>query len=346
MKVLIACDVNSNPNPFVRTLADGLRQSGCLVTCSIKEFWTNGADYDIVHLQWPDLLSDKKDVELRESLCSIKGAGVPVVITCHNLYAHGHNPCYEQVYKTVYEMTDCFVHMGKTSKQICESKYPSAKHVIIPHHTYDNIYKKMPTRQEALKRLKLSKDCLYILCMGAFRNDEERELVAYVANCLKNEDIVFLAPNYQHFRMWNSKRHLPAFRGITAFLYNRLSHRNIVFCRDMVKDDELPYYYAASDIALIHRNDILNSGNLPMAFLFEKPVVGPSVGNVGEILTNTDNVTFSPHDKDSVVEAIMYMRRRNYLEIGKSNRDFAMKYWSIRTCALKHVELYESLIRV
>jgi hypothetical protein len=51
-----------------------------------------------------------------------------------------------------------------------------------------------------------------------------------------------------------------------------------------VDDNILPYYYAASDLAFIHRVKILNSGNAIMPMLFGKVVVGPDVGNVGVLL--------------------------------------------------------------
>ena len=54
MKILIAYTASgTSDNPFVRLLADGIRACGYEVICSVEEFRSNAADYDIVHLQWP-----------------------------------------------------------------------------------------------------------------------------------------------------------------------------------------------------------------------------------------------------------------------------------------------------
>lgn len=58
MKILIAYTASgTSDNPFVRLLADGIRACGYEVVCSVEEFRSNAADYDIVHLQWPEELS-------------------------------------------------------------------------------------------------------------------------------------------------------------------------------------------------------------------------------------------------------------------------------------------------
>ena len=53
MKILIVYTASgTSDNPFVRLLADGIRACGYEVVCSVEEFRSNAAAYDIVHLQW------------------------------------------------------------------------------------------------------------------------------------------------------------------------------------------------------------------------------------------------------------------------------------------------------
>ena len=51
----------------------------------------------------------------------------------------------------------------------------------------------------------------------------------------------------------------------------------------IISDEDLPYYFAVSDVVFIQRCVILNSGVVPMAFLFGRGVVGPDSGVVGRI---------------------------------------------------------------
>ena len=61
MKILIVCNINSYANLYVETLYKGLQQKGIDITCSISEFWNNVTAYDLVHIQWPNLLVDDND---------------------------------------------------------------------------------------------------------------------------------------------------------------------------------------------------------------------------------------------------------------------------------------------
>mgnify|MGYP000211191557 FL=1 len=45
--------------------------------------------------------------------------------------------------------------MGEYSFKLLQSDYPQAKHFIIPHHLYDNIYKFDKGRNESCVKLKM-----------------------------------------------------------------------------------------------------------------------------------------------------------------------------------------------
>ena len=89
MKILIAYTASgTSDNPFVRLLADGIRACGYEVVCSVEEFRSNAADYDIVHLQWPEELFRWKapapaDVDtLEQQLQTLKNNGIPLIYPC------------------------------------------------------------------------------------------------------------------------------------------------------------------------------------------------------------------------------------------------------------------------
>ena len=47
----------------------------------------------------------------------------------------------------------------------------------------------------------------------------------------------------------------------------------------------------------------------PLGFLFHKVVVGPTTGNIGEILSATGNPTFHPDDRSDILEALERARQ-------------------------------------
>lgn len=55
----------------------------------------------------------------------------------------------------------------------------------------------------------------------------------------------------------------------------------------------------------------------PLAFLYHKVVVGPKVGNIGELLSETGNPTFDPDDKKDILRALEEARRLAHGDKGK-----------------------------
>ena len=72
-----------------------------------------------------------------------------------------------------------------------------------------------------------------------------------------------------------------------------------------IDDTELPYYYKAADIALVHRKSILNSGNAVLPMLFDIAVVGPNVGNVGPFLKEWGYPTFETSKEETIYVALL-----------------------------------------
>ena len=346
MKVLFAYDRNTYTNPFVRILADSIQELGVDVTCSMEDFWHSWNQYDIIHLQWPNLLaSGLETVEpLKKHLLLIKKSGIPMLITCHNLHPHyTTGSIANDAYEIVYDLVDCFIHMGGYSCELFKEKYPRAKHVIIPHHVYDPLYNSIPTKEKAKKHLGLNSRRNYILCFGTFRHDEEREIAIKASEILAEQNYKVLAPAFSPFWFRRDNILLTVEEFMTNLRY-RLKYKNIIITKGFVLDEDIPYYYAAADIALIQRKEILNSGNLPMAFFMGKVVVGPNVGNVGETLQKTGNPVFDINNNDSLEGAIKKALILATQSKGEENRQYAINNLSSKIVAQQHKDLYQSLI--
>ena len=149
MKILIAYTASgTSDNPFVRLLADGIRACGYEVICSVEEFRSNAADYDIVHLQWPEELFRWKApapaaVEtLEQQLQTLKNNGIPLIYTRHNTLPHHGNPLVAEAYGLVERYADAIVHLGDCSLREFTAAHPDSEQlqVVIPHHIYEGLY--------------------------------------------------------------------------------------------------------------------------------------------------------------------------------------------------------------
>ena len=347
-------------NHFVSSLGNALQKQGCEVSYGLKLLWTDEVlGYDIIHFQWPEglfgLFGHQVLKRVNQRLVWLKEHGKRIFYTCHNLKPHTNkNENLLCLYELICNHADYVHHLGNYSCELFQSQYPNACHVVIPHHIYDNVLSFSVSRQEARQRLHLPQDKKIILSFGKFRNDKERNFVLSLkekievqpsaAEALRatpskeRNSVLFLMPGFyrQTLHTWNPKKLVPR-------LYHTLCYRlkGIQFSNEVIPDDMMQYYFCAADVVLIQRLDILNSGNLPMAFHAGKVVVGPEVGNVGEILRQTGNYFFNPKSMNTAADSLH--KALNDTGKGEENYEYAMKYWSANIIASKLLESYEDL---
>ena len=335
-------------NHFVSSLGNALQKQGCEVVYGLERLWTDNVfDCDIVHFQWPEFIwgpqkkvfSDNDITYISLRLMQLREKGVKIFIQVHNLKPHTKtDKNILRLYELLYQHADVMVHMGMYSCELLQSQYPNAQHVIIPHHIYDDVYSFNISQEEARQRLHLPVDKKIVLSFGKFRNDEERNFVLSIkdSSLFTLHSSLFLMPGFyrETLHTWNPKK-------LAVRLYNTCKYKlkGIRFCNDVIPDDLMQCYFCAADVVLIQRLDILNSGNLPMAFHAGKVVVGPDVGNVGQILRETSNFTFDPHDKRSAVSALQ--KALTETTKGKENRTYATEHWASDLIATTLLEYYQ-----
>ena len=358
MKVyFVVCEPSERMiNHFVPSLGNALQKQGCEVVYGLERLWTDDVfDCDIVHFQWPEFVfgsqkkefSDNDITRMSHRLMQLKEKGIRIFVQVHNLNPHTNkDKNVSRMYELLYQHADVIVHMGRYSHELLKYQYPQAQHVVIPHHIYDDVYSFAITREEARKRLRLPQDKQIVLSFGKFRNERERNFVLSLKKNFNSQlsslncqlSTVFLIPGFyrETLHTWNPKK-------LAVRLYNtcRYKLKGIKFCNDVISDDLMQYYFCAADVVLIQRLDILNSGNLPMAFHAGKVVVGPDVGNVGQILRETGNFIFTPHDIRSAVNALQ--KALTETAKGKENKTYATEYWASDLIASTLLKYYKPL---
>ena len=353
-------------NHFVSSLGNALQKLGCEVVYGLERLWTDNVfDCDIVHFQWPEYVfgSQKKhfsdeDIErLGNRIRQLKDRGLKIFVQIHNLKPHTNkDKNVLRLYELLYQQADVMVHMGKYSSDLLQPQYPNARHVVIPHHIYDNVLSFSSSQQEARLRLHLSQDKKIILSFGKFRNDQERNFVLNLKERIEilssaaeaNSSLftlhssLFLMPGFyrETLHTWNPKK-------FVTRLYHTIRYRlaGIQFSNEVIPEDLMQCYFCAADVVLIQRLDILNSGNLPMAFAAGKVVVGPDVGNVGGILRETGNFVFAPTDMDSAAQAVKEALQAADTDRGTQNKKYAEEHWSSSVIAKAMIENYKKTIK-
>ena len=320
------------PNPFITTLAHGIASDCYRTELGTESFWEMKNEYDIIHINWPELFFDKEALsenglsKLSQTLEKWKQKGAKIVFTRHDEKTHYLPDInYLRLFQIMETEADGIAHLGHYSKDCFMLKHPSSKqiHHVIPHHTYDTLYTNNIPKRDARKVLNIPMNKVIIMAFGSFRHEEEYLLVK---DCFEN---ISLSNKFLLVPSWNYS--------------NDYQMKDCYLGRGIVDEDMLPYCFAACDIVLIQRLRLLNSGNIPMAFLFNKTVVGPNIGNIGEGLDNVNNFSFDPFEKESINKAMSMAVERLYK--GKQvNEEFAHKNLNTSLICDKYRSFYHSLI--
>ena len=244
-----------------------------------------------------------------------------VLWTVHNAFPHAarRSVGYRELYRIVAENAQVHLHHGRASIRVIAARYPSAHPSIIttyPHGGYWQLLGDM-TPAEARRRLNLDGKGKILLVFGEVRDPRELRLILHATR----------APEW-HVLMAGR---LPSPRNALWAVMNRLAllitASKWTVVPGPIPDHEVDVYVKAADALFIPRYEALNSGNVFLGFTFGKPVIGPAIGNIGEVLTLTGNPTFDPRHVKSIAWALAAVRREELAALGTRNAQ-----WLLQNC--------------
>lgn len=356
MKVLIVFEEKNVDNLFVPILCNGIRNTGIEVDCSVEKFWNENRFYDIIHFQWPEEIvgwnneNADKIQKLKERIAFLKNRGTKFVYTRHNSRPHYYNAITYTAYDIIESSCDMIVHMGQFSYNEFKQQYPHSHNVIIPHHIYENTYNENISKEEARKTLGLSPNKFIITAFGKFRLKDEISIVIKSFLKFKCKNKYLLVPRLLPFSPHARNKNL-----IKRFISTILYYTSKFICKlysiqtdnneKIISNQDLPYYIIASDLLFIQRKRILNSGNLPLGFLFKKVVVGPDYGNISNILKESGNPMFNPNDMDSIVQALNQGYKLTQTRKGEENYLYAKQHFSLQRVSELYRHTYIDLLQ-
>jgi len=339
----ILCISTTAPNPFIRILVNGIASDSFHVDSDASAFWSRKRKYDIIQIHLPEIFfystnsrlpSKEFGERLSETLQYWKNDGAKIVFTRHDETTH-----YVQslevrtnLYDIIESEADAIVHFGNFSKKqmIGKNHQNIQLHVVIPQHIFDTYYPRSVSRTEARKALGIHEKFRVILTFGTFRHEEEHLLVKNAFEQLDDPDKYLFAPGWYHDGWHEYENKYITLDG------------NCWLGRGTVDRDMLPYCFAAFDVVFIQRLRNLNSGNLLMAFLCNKTVVGPATGNITEFLDNIHNFSFDPFDSSSVLQALQKgLERSLYPQV---NEAYAREHWNTAKICEQYRQLYQQLV--
>ena len=315
--------------------------------------------FDVVNVQWPEYTipegacSDVSREMLIESLRALKKSAV-LVATVHNELPHKDRSVgMTKLYESTYSLCDGFVHMGNESRRLIEARFPDQTKdkpsVVIPHGNYA-IFGEREDRMVAKSNLGIA-DQPTALLIGAIRTPEELKLSRRLVDSViaAGGQVIFAAKlpgvrsgRGKSIRILNRLSE-ELLNGMRKFLLER---RRYVHCIPApVPHGEMARVASSADITLIPRIDTLNSGNVPLAYTYGSVVCGPDVGNVGEILRETDNSVFSAGaNRRELQSAVTRAFELASAGQGEMNYGIAHSDWDWDLIGSSYVNFFRSLI--
>lgn len=351
MKILIAC-IPTPGNRYLIDLKQGLEQHAEVIW-DYHAFWKCKDVFDVIHIHWPEYLS--YDIEtylyndqtiskilwnkLRECL-EYWSKNAKIIYTRHNTLPHvRQDNDFKKLYELIGRYAQTMVHFANYSIKQFKKWYPDLshiKHVVIPHHNYASL-PNLSTRTEARTYLNIAADAHVMLVFGAVK-ENEKALIKKAFKAIPYKNKVLLAPGWKILRR---KIGYIRLREWVWKLEKWWASENKSFRTHLgfIKEEEAHYYLNAADFLFIPRTSELNSGNISLGFTFGLVVVGKDDGDVGEILKETGNPSFTVGDEDSLKKAIADAYQLKAQQHGTNNKDLAMNEWNIQNIAKAYWEV-------
>ncbi|HDS09909.1 MAG TPA: glycosyltransferase [Firmicutes bacterium] len=320
-------------NPYQDIIITGLEDAGCIVGTNFnllnrKNLKRVRDRIDILHLHWLDpfylnvnsgieayIASRKFLVKIR----SLKKSGVKIVWTVHNLI--NHNLKYlkidRQVHRRLLRLADAVIVMSEYSRMRLQEEYgfePSNLN-IIPLPSYTGFYPNSISREEARKQLNLSENDKVILLFGLLKRYKG---LLY----LLDNGIIDRFPDIKWLFIGRVEPD-----NFKAELLKQFSGKNNVFPNlNYIPDNEVQYYFKASDISILPYTDFLTSSNLILSLSFGHPVICTDHGFFKEILSGTRNFFFKPDSPETLVTAITSAFNSDLSLLGRENLKLAESF--------------------
>jgi beta-1,4-mannosyltransferase len=295
MKVLI---IPRGANPYQELLYSELRNKHSsdrfsYLNTSIISFpfyfiifsWKRLQGYNVIHIHWLIFhISHKFPLAKRVSyyytifcIWSIKLLGYKLVWTVHETTTHDNwtiNDVGISRYLSQYSDAK-IIHSRHTLDQMNELKMSTVNSKVIPIGAY-NIYPNKISREQARKKLNLSKDEFVILFFGIIRTYKGVEDLIDVFKSLDFENTrLVIAGKCREEAIANK--------------INRLIKDNaqIDFYDFFIPDEDVATYFKACDIVCLPFKKITTSSSVLLAMGFKKPVIAPYIEAIREIPRNT-----------------------------------------------------------
>lgn len=238
--------------------------------------------YDVVHVHWPEAALNHRMAlrawagprALLALLDRARARGARVMWTVHNLRAHDAlRPRLErQFWSRLMPRVDGWMSLSRSGRDAALERFPDLAGKpgwVVPHGHYRGAYPDTVSREEARARLGVALDAPVVAFVGQVRAYKNVPALVRAARALPGVQLLVAG-----------RVRSPA---LEAELRAEAEGAAVRLSFGHVPDDDLQLYLRAADLVVLPFREILNSGSAVLALSFDRPVLVPRLGALGEL---------------------------------------------------------------
>lgn len=261
-----------------------------------------------------------------------KNKHTKIVCIADNIIPHEKRPGDNLFTRYFIKPIDAFVTMSeKVLSDLDLFATHEKKKKFIPHPLYDN-FGEIISREEAIEKLNLQKDCNYILFFGFIRKYKGLDLLLEALSKITNPNLkLIIAGEFYE----DSKPYLDLIEQLNL-------QDKIILKTNFITDSEVKYYFCASNVVIQPYKSATQSGVTPLAYHFEIPMIVTNVGGLTGMVPNGKVGLIAEPNAESVAEKInSYFDQNKEKEFKENLKVEKKKYsWNVMTKAI--LELAET----
>jgi glycosyltransferase involved in cell wall biosynthesis len=229
-----------------------------------------------------------------------------ILFICHNVVEHERNRLKYLLSRWVLSGGDYFIVHSEQEKERLTAITGKTRVKVNFHPTYETFDSGKISRDDARKRLLFNEENI-LLFFGFVR---EYKGLAYLIQAMPEILDHIDARLVIAGEFWEEKA--PYLKQIESL---GLGEKITIIDR-YIPNEEIPYFFCASDIVALPYTSVTGSGLVQLAFGFQKPVVVSRIGALSEVVCDKKTgFLVSPEDPHAIAEAVVEFFRKSDRDI-------------------------------
>ena len=224
---------------------------------------------------------------------------VPVILICHNVLPHEPFPMSEALARLMLRAADAFIVQSERDLRDLRRLKPDSHIVQTSHPSYAALAGRRWSTEDARRQLGI--DGSTVLQFGFVRQYKGLDCLIRAVHLARNEVTVNILVVGEFWVDKGPYLRLVRELGLTE---------NVTFIDRYVPNEELGLYFGAADAVVLPYLDATQSGVLQLAYAFRKPVIGSSVGGLGEAIDDgKTGILVEPGNAQSLARGLVRLLR-------------------------------------